>query len=224
MRFKSLLFRSLTFLAGGSIILFFMFCENSERLTEQKMETAALKCGDLTSFKKFLNKVQVLPQSKNIFSLEFEPDSLLLDFDRDSEDTLFVKNKIGAGKLFGLLPDTSRFYHLLWYALVENGALMLTTLNKCGTVLDEKCLSTDLYGCGCGYNWHGSIYLLKGPAFLLRDSLITFECDSGIAPESEWKHEIATQTVSVLNDGKILFSKLNMVTVKDKLHPKSNNN
>ncbi|MCC6371450.1 MAG: hypothetical protein IT236_10640 [Bacteroidia bacterium] len=166
-------------------------------------------------FRQFLKKIPVLPANTTIFTLECPNDSLLVDMDHGAADTLFIKSDDNAGKIYGILPDTSRHIYLLWYAAVENGALALTTLNKSGTIIDETYLSTDLYGCGCGYHWQGLIYLNPGPSFLMRDTIITYECDSGVAPMNKWKYELATKTADILNNGKIKLSEVKRITLKE---------
>ena len=157
-------------------------------------------------FPKFLSKFRMLPKKE----FELSPtgiDTSLATLDDDSSDTLFINYNNGA-PIYGMLADTSKFYALLWYAMVENGALTLTVIDKAGNKLDEKQLFTGLYGWDCGYNWYGRIFVKKDMSIVLRDSIIIFECDSGIPPESTWKRELDSVDVTIIPNGKLQFSKV----------------
>ena len=159
-----------------------------------------------------VKKVPLLPNETYTVTFDFPPQKKLYEVIDDTSDSLFFQPMT---EIYGVLPDTSKFFSFLSYAPVENGALTLTNIDKDGNFIDDKQLSTGLYGCGCGYQWHGKVYVNKDRTFLMRDSLITFNCDSiGPLPEKFWKHEIATMNAKILSDGKIELSKLKQTTVK----------
>lgn len=159
-----------------------------------------------------LKKIPLLPSDTYTVTFELE-NKKLYEVDGGTSDSLFFYPMTS---IYGLLPDTNDFYSFLSYAPVENGALTLTNIDKTGNVIDEKQLSTELYGCGCGYQWFGQVFIQTNRDFLMRDSLITFNCDSiGPLPEKYWKHEIVTRTAKSLTDGKISLSGLKRTTVKE---------
>ena len=159
-----------------------------------------------------LKKIPILPNDTYTVTFEFPEGKKLYEVDGGTSDSLFFYPMTS---IYGLLPDTNHFYSFLSYAPVAFGPLTLTNIDKNGNVIDEKQLSTELYGCGCGYQWYGKVYVFKNRSFLMRDSLITFDCDSlGPQTEDKWKHEIATMTAKVLPDGKINLSRLQRTTVK----------
>jgi hypothetical protein len=156
----------------------------------------------------FLKKFKLLPDEN--LSLFFEgsgKDLPKLNF--KTSDTLFVSDAEGSSA-YGMLPDTSRFYILLWYKAVENGTLMLSVIDKKGKIIDEEILNSGQYGWDCGYQWHGQVYIYRDKTILLRDSIVTYNCEGeeGPAPDSTWKFEIDSMTGIIKSNGKIEFSKL----------------
>ena len=165
----------------------------------------------INSLKTLINSVPLLPNDTYTLSFELPVNAKLYQVKEGTDDTLFFYPMTA---VYGLLPDTSKFYSFLSYAPIENGALTLTNIDKTGKVLDSKQLSTDQYGSGCGYEWFGQVFVRTNAKFLMRDSLITYNCDSiGPLPEEYWKHEIITRTAENSEDGRITFSEIKRTTV-----------
>jgi hypothetical protein len=154
----------------------------------------------------FLTKFKVLPEEN--MNLHFEgSDKKLPKLDSKTSDTLFVSYAEGS-RAYGMLSDTSQFYFLLWYQAVENVAFMMSIIDKEGVVVDEKMLNTGQYGWDCGYQWHGKVFIFMDKTIVMRDSIVTYDCDMGPASDSTWKFEIDSMTGIVQSNGKIEFSKL----------------
>lgn len=167
----------------------------------------------IVSLQALIKKIPLLPNDTYTLTFEFPQSEKLYEVDGGTSDSLFFYPMTS---IYGLLPDTNKFYSFLSYAPVENGALTLTIIDKAAKVIDSKQLSTELYGCGCGYQWFGQVFVRKHNEFLMRDSIVTFNCDSiGPLPEEYWKHEIITRTAKTLADGRIALSELQRTTVKE---------
>lgn len=200
----------LKLIAVGTAISFLFSACSTEVSAENKIEAPS---PELEALRSLIKKTPLLPGKSYTLTPEFPPGKKLYEADGSTSDTLFF---YPMSAIYGLMPDTSHFYSFLSYDPVENGMLRLTNIDHSGKVIDSKQLSTDLYGCGCGYQWFGLVYVNKDNSFLIRDSLVTFDCDTaGPLPEAYWKHEIASITASLSKEGKILFSKLQRTTVKE---------
>ena len=189
------------------IFIFFSSCNNQNSARKSDVITSSedsvtRKAG----LAPFLSKFKILPNE--VLKLNFDGyDTSLTKLDAGSDDTLFIPN-CAMGLSYGILADTSKFYALLWYAGVENGALEFTTLDKKGNRIDERQPATGLYGSDCGYYWFGKVFIRKDMTILTRDSLVTFNCDSGVPPETFWKHELDSMDGSINQYGKIIFGKV----------------
>lgn len=104
---------------------------------------------DLIKFKKFISKFKILPLPFVANTGYYEPDSSLsVPLDMDS-DSIFI-GYIGPGVTVGMLPDTSKFYAIIYCTAAACYMPVLAVYSKNGTLIDKKEISK---GCGAGVGY-----------------------------------------------------------------------
>ena len=127
------------------MILVLLSCKNE---ATQKQNQNALA----TPFRAFLNKIKIIELP---FVYKYRGDESELNYaqmrtiDSNSPDTLFVKNKEGI-KCYGMLPDTSQYFSLIYFYPAEVYYPVLATYNKNGQLMDEVRLNLGGCGADCG--------------------------------------------------------------------------
>jgi hypothetical protein len=183
------------------ILFLYASCNNSaskSKSTNSRTGSTGRKPG----LSHFLSKFRLLP-AENL-RLEFIMSDTNYVPLHEATDTLFT----GYGFAYGMLNDTSRFYGLLWYSSgADMPGLKLTTFNKLGEKMDEQWLTKDFPGDDCGHEWYGYVFIKPDMTILMRDSIVTYDCDNGIPPRSTWKHQLDSTDAKVRTNGEIEFSK-----------------
>ncbi len=97
----------------------------------------------------------------------------------ESADTLFFRDGVIYVICYGLLPDTSKFYGLIWQGISDFEPPYLTTYTKQGEIIDEK----ELYvgqcgGADCGWSCSETIKIDERYKIFSIDTVMTWDCDS----------------------------------------------
>lgn len=97
----------------------------------------------------------------------------------ESADTLFFRNGVTYVICYGMLPDTSKYYGLIWQGIADFEPPYLTTYTKQGDIIDE----TELFvgqcgGLDCGWMCTETIKIDEQYKIVSVDTVTTFDCDS----------------------------------------------
>lgn len=195
------------------LLLYISSCTTKQHTNETNINTEVESISRIEALQALISKTSVLPDSTYTLTPE-NPIPIIYDglykIKSNSSDTLFF---YPMNAIYGLLPDTSKFYSFLSYEAVENGALAITNIDKSGVVISTNQLSNETYGFDCGYLWFGEVYVQKEKSFLIKDSIVTFECGPDEVPEEMWTRVIVTRTAKILPNGKLSFSELKRDTL-----------
>jgi len=97
----------------------------------------------------------------------------------ESADTLFLRNGVTYVLCYGLLPDTSKYYGVIWQGIADFEPPYLATYTKQGDMIDEK----ELYvgqcgGADCGWSCSETINISVDYKVFAVDSVTVADCDS----------------------------------------------
>jgi hypothetical protein len=153
-------------------------------------------------FKKFISKFRIISLPFLASTGCYEPDSSLsvpLDMDTDS---VFIKF-VGPAVTVGMLPDTARFYAVVFCTASACYMPVLAVYAKNGLLIDKKEISR---GCGAGVGYTCSEVLrissLKDISVVYTQEL--FEVDSfGNMVKGSNKKKTDTYVYSIGNEGNI---------------------
>lgn len=149
---------------------------------------------------------------KDVFLKKFQPITLPLTLqplktgDREktnpkSADTLFLRDGVTYVICYGLLPDTSKFYGLIWQGIADYEPPYLTTYTKQGDIIDEKGLFVgQCGGADCGWSCDETIKINKNNKICSIDTVMTWDCDS---LHGHLKKSIFYFTGQIKDNGKI---------------------
>ena len=195
--------------------LFFFFCNKA---TTEKQTTNVPP----DTFRQFLKKFKIIDlpfvyryvDFKEIFDLD-----KMLSIDAKSSDTLFVKTDFSEGiKCFGILPDTSKFFSLIYFYPADSYYPQLVTYDKGGKLIDETSLIVNGCGGDCGLQYCSETGIIKKDLSIFCADTVIWEyfCDSLSQPipnsDIVW---INTKTGNLTNNGKIKMTDDKHVEMKN---------
>lgn len=127
---------------------------------------------------------------KDVFIRKFKPIDLPLTMrppetgerpktNPDSADTLFFRNGVTYAICYGMLPDTTKYYGLIWQGIADFEPTYLTTYTKQGDIIDEAELFVgQCGGLDCGWMCSEIIKIDERYKIVSVDTVTTFDCDS----------------------------------------------
>lgn len=127
------------------LIISFPSCINNN----PNKHTSFLQTESTDNFKKFITKFKILSLPFMASTGCYEPDSTTsvpLDMDTDS---VFI-NYVGPAVTIGMLPDTARFYVVIYCTAAACYMPVLAVYTKNGLLIDKKEISM---GCGAGVGY-----------------------------------------------------------------------
>ena len=187
-------------------LLFFLVSCKNESVQNQNTK--------VNSFRLFLNKMEVinLPFEYNYNSGDPEFDyGKLKSIDYNSIDTLFVKNRDGV-KCYGLLPDTSTYYSIIYFYPAEIYYPVVISYDKNGSLIDE--IRLNLGGCGadCGLERCSEFsHVNQDLSIVSADTVVwEFMCDGMGEPIPKSSViKIDSKTGHLANDGRFVIDQNN---------------
>jgi len=157
--------------------LFLFSCHN--KVAEKKTYNA-----QPDTFRQFLKKFTIIDLPfifRYVDYIEnFDLDKMV-GIDPKSNDTLYIKADYLDGiKCFGILPDTSKFFSLIFFYPADNYYPMLATYNKYGILLDQTNLIVNGCGGDCGITYCSETGIVnKDLTIYCADSInYEYQCDS----------------------------------------------
>ena len=162
------------------------------------------------TFRLFLKKFKIIELPfvyRNVdFKGNFDLDKMQ-SIDAKSNDTLFVKTDYSEGiKCFGILPDTSNFFSLIYFYPADSYYPQLITYDKKGKQIDQTPLIVNGCGSGCGLQYCSETGIInKDLSIFCADTLVwEYFCDSLSEPipnsDIIW---INSKTGKLTNNGKL---------------------
>jgi hypothetical protein len=130
----------------------------------------------------------------------------------ESADTLFFRNGVNYVICYGVLPDTSQYYGLIWLGITDFEPPYLTTYDKQGDIIDE----TELYvgqcgGADCGWTCSETIKINENFKIFAVDSVTIRDCDD---VGGNIKKSIFYKSGHIDDKGKIVMSDTKEESVK----------
>jgi hypothetical protein len=135
-------------------------------------------------FNIFLRKFKILALPVEIKPLPNPPKELSVTAAK-SIDTEFIGTNAGYWVCYGVLPDTSNYFHLIWLVPTELYIPILTTFTKTGRMISQQDLSIGDCASGpCGYVCEVSALIKKDYTIYLSDTITINKCDDngGVIP------------------------------------------
>ncbi|MCO4292400.1 hypothetical protein NF867_05940 [Solitalea sp. MAHUQ-68] len=160
-----------------------------------------------TNFRQFIRKFKVLSLPLIINTDEIQATSSLKRL--NEKDNTFINseypNEIWS---YGLLPDTSKTYKIIWLAPAEMLVPVLTTFSKKGQRINEQYLGVGGCGSDCCFWCKESIKINQDMTIYSVDSIRSCECDSIGPKENTMKKYIRFMTGKVSGNGKIKMTEI----------------
>ena len=159
-----------------------------------------------TEFIAFLKKFKplTLPVEIKTLDINFEAFTKL-----NNKDNVFIKSQYPDEiYTYGILPDTSEYYKIIWLAPLEYQVPVLTTFTKTGKKISEEYLGVNGCGSDCCFKCKEYIRINKDFTIFSADSIKSCECDSSGPKENTTKKHIRYKTGKILKDGKISMSQI----------------
>lgn len=184
-------------------VLFLLSCNNLA--TEKQTPNVALD-----PFRQFLNKFKIIDlpfvyryvDFKEYFDLD-----KMQHIDVNSSDTLFIKTDYSAEiKCYGILPDTSKFFSLIFFYPADSYYPQLITYDKKGKQIDKTSLIVNGCGVDCGLQYCSETAIIEKDLSILCVDTVIWEyfCDSLGEPilnsDIVW---INTKTGKLTDSGKL---------------------
>lgn len=154
---------------------------------------ALASCSPTQDQKGRVSKLEVADKAiyfKEVFIRKFKPIDLPLTMrplergerpktNPESADTLFFKNGVTYAICYGMLPDTTKYYGLIWQGIADFDPPYLTTYTKQGDIIDEAELFVgQCGGLDCGWMCSETIKMDEQYKIVSVDTVTTFDCDS----------------------------------------------
>jgi hypothetical protein len=120
-----------------------------------------------------------------------------------SADTLFFKS--GYVSCFGLLPDTSKYYGLIWQGIADFSPPFLVTFTKQGELINEVGLYVgQCGGADCGWTCDETIQIDKHCRTFSIDTVTIWDCGDSL--RTNLKKSIFYKSGLIDDKGKIIMS------------------
>jgi hypothetical protein len=168
-----------------------------------KSATDSASVNDLL-FAQFVKKFPRLGLPLTIKTLDIQSDALQKITGRDS---MFTSSSDPEGtRAYGLLPDTTGNFKLIWLSPADVYVPILTTFNRHGQRISETHLSVGACGSDCCYSCAEYITINKDMTIYSVDSIKSCDCDSAGPQEKTMKKYTRFMTGAIAADGKISMS------------------
>ena len=179
-------------------ILFANGCSNRSASDKQAAKKAA--------FRKFLSKFDVLS-----LPLEMKPGRMQMDHYKklDSADNAFTgyMEKSETLYAYGLLPDTSGSFKVIWFEPADDYYPVLATFTKNGKKIKQEDIGVG--GCGedCGFSCTETIDISKKMTIFSVDSVTENDCDTSGNETGKTEKYTRYKTGQITKGGRIHLSK-----------------
>lgn len=168
--------------------------------TQKKSSKTNLK------FREFLKKFELLrlPLTIKIDEINLDPTKQLTE-----KDNVFIKYQDpGAIYAYGILPDTTDNFKIIWLQPADDYIPIITTFTKDGKKIDSKYIGVGGCGVDCCFECSEVIVINKDLTTFSADSIKSCECDSNGPDENTTRRYIRYQMGKILKTGKINISKV----------------
>jgi hypothetical protein len=153
------------------------------------------------AFKSFLAKFKVLQPPLNIDPFKINIRSCIK---LTKTDNLFVRSESPDEiYAYGLLPDTSNSYKLIWLEPSEVQMPYLATFTKNGKFIKKEFLGVGQCGSDCCYECKESIKINQNLTILSVDSITSCKCDANGPIKGTTEKFILLKKGRVMKDGNI---------------------
>jgi hypothetical protein len=158
------------------------------------------------AFKNFLKEFRTLSLPLTIETLAIVADS---SNKLNTKDNIFIKSEYPDEiYAYGLLPDTTDNYKIIWLEPTEIEIPVLTTFTKDGKKINEEELGVGECGSACGFKCNEYISLNKDMSIFSVDSEKITDCDTNGNFTGKEKRSIRYKTGKILANGKISMSEV----------------
>ncbi|HYV92047.1 MAG TPA: hypothetical protein VE978_09705 [Chitinophagales bacterium] len=175
------------------------------------------------TFREFLKKFKIIDLPFVFRYADFKESfnyNKMTSIDANSSDTLFIKTEYSDGiKCFGMLPDTTIFFSIIYFYPADSYYPQLVTYNKRGKLIDETSLIVNGCGGDCGLQYCSETGMINKDLSIFCADTVNWEyfCDSlgQPIPNSDivW---INTKTGRLTNNGKVKMTNDKHQEVKKK--------
>jgi hypothetical protein len=160
-------------------------------------------------FSRFLNKFKIIGLPLNINPNELQQvRGLPLIFGTDTAfiNTAYKDTSLDKVYAYGLLPDTTQSFKVIWLTPTEIYLPVLTTFSKDGRKISEQELSVGECGSDCCFTCIETIKINTDLTIYSADSISKCDCDSVGPKENTMKKYVLFKTGKINGDSKISLS------------------
>jgi len=184
--------------------LLFFSC-NSNPASKNKKEVSKNENLSGSDFNKFIGKFRPLRLPLTIKTFQQNGYNTLPVL--SGSDTNYIKtpypNKLYA---YGLLPDTTDSYKIIWLSPAELYVPVLTTFTKRGQKVSEEYLGVGQCGSDCCYECNETITINTDLSIYSADSIKSCECDSTGPRLNTMKKYTLYKTGKIAAGGRLTFT------------------
>jgi hypothetical protein len=156
------------------------------------------------AFKQFLKKFDRLSLPLRLRPSDDLTTDGLPEIDGHTIDTLFIHTPEDICWAYGLLPDTSTVYQLVWLAPADTYQPFLTTFSKTGKKISEAHIGIGGCGADCGFECSETVLINKDLSIYAADTVSTSKCDEqGNIIKGTTRKYVRFTTGNVAADGQI---------------------
>ncbi|MFD2864470.1 hypothetical protein [Mucilaginibacter antarcticus] len=164
-----------------------------------------------TDFRSFLTKFKTLQL----------PLTITIDLKKcvrfTKSDNQFVKSAYpNETYSYGILPDTTDSYKLIWLEPSETQMPYLGTFTKSGKFIEKVFLPVGQCGSGCGFLCNEFTRINKDLSFVSVDSITTCKCDINGPIEGTSEKYVLIKSGRVAKDGQITIGELYKKAIEKK--------
>ena len=158
------------------------------------------------AFSALLKKFKPIGYPVHLRTLDMSMDNVpQLDF--KSADTLFLKTEEGMLWCYGLLPDTSQYYALLYFTPADVSQPALATFTKTGVKISDTHIAVGGCGSDCGFECNETVWIKNDRSIYSADSITTNDCDdNGNVIPGTTKKYVVYKTGMLEQSGKITLT------------------
>jgi hypothetical protein len=180
--------------------------ENIKRITGNEYDSSA------GNFRRFIAKFKIAKLPLVIRPFD--------DFDIFSRspiiygsDSLFIKTEYKDTALdkvyaYRLLPDTLKYFMVIWMEPAESSMPVLTTFSKSGIKISQENLTIGKCGTDCCYSCNEIIIIKPDFSIYAADSIKSCICDSSGPKENTMEKYVLMKTGHITKDGIIQLSEM----------------
>jgi hypothetical protein len=159
------------------------------------------------TFQQFLKKFKLVSLPLRLRPSDDLTTDGLAEINGHTSDTLFIHTDEEIAWAYGLLPDTSVVYQVVWLAPAETFQPYLTTFSKTGKKISEAHIGIGGCGADCGFECSETVIVSKDMSIYAADSISITQCDEqGNLVDGTTRHLVRSTAGKVSPDGKITMS------------------